>query len=74
MYDETRRRLQTDAGLVTAAGGRANKTEEETLESSLRIGDGGVLHPHPLFAAPLCESDTEETFGPEEQKARGDGE
>lgn len=74
MYDETRRRLQTDAGLVTAAGGRPNKTEEETLKPSLRIGDGGVIHPHPLFAVPLYESDTEETFGPEEQKAGRDGE
>lgn len=40
--------------------------------SSLKKGDGGVIHPHPLYAAPLCVSDLE-TFGLEEQEG-GDGE
>lgn len=42
-----------------------NKIEEERLErSSLKKGDGRVIHLHPLFAAP----DLEETFGLEEQE------
>lgn len=30
--------------------------------SSLKNGDGGVIHPHLLFVAPLCKSDPEKTF------------
>lgn len=38
--------------------------------SLLKRGDGGVIHPHLLFAAPLCKSDLAETSGLEEEKER----
>lgn len=62
-YDERETWFQADARLVTAPEREGNKIEEEWLErSSLKNGDGGVIHPHLLFVAPLCESDLEKTF------------
>lgn len=39
--------------VVTADVAEEEEEEEESTRgaSSLRAGDGGVIHPHPLFAA-----------------------
>lgn len=45
---------------------RIKKKEERLERSSLKKGDGRIIHPHPLCAAPLCESDLK-TFGLENE-------
>lgn len=63
--EETRRWRAAQTRAATAVAVRAEEEEQEEEEdepaggaSSLRAGDGGVIHPHPLFAAAPCASVT----------------
>ncbi len=45
---------------------KKKKEKKRLARSPVKKSDGGIIQPHPLFAALFCMSDLGETFGLEE--------